>query len=97
MANLKTYDVTFHTLDGKSIIKRNVNSEHNNERVWEDAVERFDTDHLFIRMNDKTLVSLLRTAIVRIDMTELESDQEKSQDRRDEFRNAIYTLGQMGL
>ena len=68
---MTTYDVTFNTVDGKSLIKRNVQSDHENARVWEDAVERFDADHLYIKMNDKTMVSLLRRAVVRIDMTEL--------------------------
>jgi len=94
---MNTYDVTFHTVDGKAIVKRNVQSEHNNERVWEDAVEKFDADHVFIRMNEATLVSLLRRAIVRIDMTEVPSEEQKKQNRRDEFRDAIYTMGQMGL
>ena len=74
---MTTYDVTFNTVDGKSLIKRNVESDHENVRVWEDAVERFDADHLYIKMNDKTMVSLLRRAVVRIDMTELPSDVEK--------------------
>ena len=94
---MTTYDVTFNTVDGKSLIKRNVQSDHENARVWEDAVERFDADHLYIKMNDKTMVSLLRRAVVRIDMTELPSDVEKRANRRDEFRNAMYTLSQIGL
>ena len=94
---MTTYDVTFNTVDGKSLIKRNVESDHENVRVWEDAVERFDADHLYIKMNDKTMVSLLRRAVVRIDMTELPSDVEKRANRRDEFRNAMYTLSQIGL
>lgn len=94
---MTTYDVTFNTVDGKSLIKRNVESDHENARVWEDAVERFDVDHLYIKMNDKTMVSLLRRAVVRIDMTELPSDVEKKANRRDEFRNAMYTLSQIGL
>ena len=94
---MTTYDVTFNTVDGKSLIKRNVESDHENARVWEDPVERFDADHLYIKMNDKTMVSLLRRAVVRIDMTELPSDVEKKANRRDEFRNAMYTLSQIGL
>ncbi|MEN3087855.1 chromosome partitioning protein ParB [Lacticaseibacillus paracasei] len=94
---MTTYDVTFNTVDGKSLIKRNVESDHENARVWEDTVERFDADHLYIKMNDKTMVSLLRRAVVRIDMTELPSDVEKKANRRDEFRNAMYTLSQIGL
>ena len=35
---MTTYDVTFNTVDGKSLIKRNVQSDHENARVWEDAV-----------------------------------------------------------
>ena len=95
--HMTTYDVTFNTVDGKSLIKRNVQSDHENARVWEDVVERFDADHLYIKMNDKTMVSLLRRAVVRIDMTELPSDVEKRANRRDEFRNAMYTLSQIGL
>ena len=94
---MTTYDVTFNTVDGKSLIKRNVQSDHDNARVWEAAVERFAADHLYIKMNDKTMVSLLRRAVVRIDMTELPSDVEKRANRRDEFRNAMYTLSQIGL
>ena len=67
---MTTYDVTFNTVDGKSLIKRNVQSDHENARVWEDAVERFDADHLYIKMNDKTMVSLLRRAVVRLPQQE---------------------------
>lgn len=95
--HMTTYDVTFNTVDGKSLIKRNVESDHENARVWKDVVERFDADHLYIKMNDKTMVSLLRRAVVRIDMTELPSDVEKKANRRDIFRNAMYILSQIGL
>lgn len=91
------YDVTFNTMDGKSIIKRNVVSEHDNERVWEDACEKFDETHLYIKMNENTLVNLLRNAIVRIDITKVEAPIEKKDKRRDEFREAVYTLSEMGL
>ena len=30
---MTTYDVTFNTVDGKSLIKRNVQSDHENARV----------------------------------------------------------------
>ena len=36
----KVYDVAFHTIDGKAIIKRGVTSEHTDEHVWEDAARK---------------------------------------------------------
>ena len=44
--HMTTYDVTFNTVDGKSLIKRNVQSDHENARVWEDAVERLSLIHI---------------------------------------------------
>ncbi|MBU3851878.1 MAG: chromosome partitioning protein ParB [Candidatus Paralactobacillus gallistercoris] len=93
----KVYDVTFHTSDGKAIIKRGVYSEHTDEHIWEDAVEKFDADHIYIKMNDKTLVCLTRKYIVRIDMTTVEGPVEKAIKRNDEFQNVIYTFSKMGL
>ncbi|MFC6182350.1 chromosome partitioning protein ParB [Lactiplantibacillus daowaiensis] len=91
------YDVTFHTLDGGSIIRRGVYSERDENHVWEDAVEAQDADHLYIRMNGKTLTSLLRRAVVRIDMQQVEGDADKQTRRRDEFVDVVNQLSQMGL
>lgn len=93
----KVYDVAFHTIDGKAIIKRGVTSEHTDEHVWEDAAEKFDDNHIYVRMNDKTLVCLNRKYIVRIDMTAVEGPIEKAIKRRDEFQNVVYTFSEMGL
>lgn len=93
----KVYDVAFHTIDGKTIIKRSVSSEHIDEHIWEDAVEKFDNEHIYIRMNNKTLVCLNRKYIVRIDITTVEGPLEKALKRRDEFQDVVYTFSEMGL
>ncbi|ATO43349.1 chromosome partitioning protein ParB [Loigolactobacillus coryniformis] len=95
MANY--YDVTFNTIDGKAFIKRNVASDLPATKVWQDACEKVEADNLYIMMNDKTLVNLVRHHIVRIDMTELDTPLEKRARRQDQFFNTVNSLANIGL
>ncbi|KRN29173.1 hypothetical protein IV38_GL000052 [Lactobacillus selangorensis] len=91
------YDVCFNTSDGKSLIKRNVVSERTDGTAWQDACEKVDPEFVQISMNDKTLVSLRRIAIIRIDMKKIDAPDEKRLKREDQFQDAVYTLSNIGL
>ncbi|WP_420798078.1 chromosome partitioning protein ParB [Loigolactobacillus backii] len=93
----KYFDITFHEIDGKAIIKRNIYSEATETAVWQDACKKVTADNLYIEMNDTTLVNLLRNCVVRIDMTEVPGPTAKRSQRQDEFRDAVNTLSNIGL
>jgi len=45
------YDITFHELSGKSIIKRSVPSDKTNFDAWQDACAAIEPDFLHILVN----------------------------------------------
>lgn len=94
---IKYYDLTFHELSGKSVIKREVASEKEAFLAWQDACESFDENVLNIRINEDTFVSLNRRYVVRIDAEEVDGPVEKQIRRRDEIMGVVNTLSNMGL
>lgn len=93
----KFYNVKFHTVDGATIIKRGIVSAKTGADIWHDAVESYDDDFICLKINDKTLVDLRRTNIVRIVMTEVDGPIAKREKQRDEIRAAVNTLAEIGL
>jgi hypothetical protein len=91
------YDVTFHELSGKSVIKREVASEKDAFEAWQDACESYDKEVLNIRINEDTFVSLNRRYVVRIDVEEVDGPVEKQIRRRDEIMGVVNTLSNMGF
>jgi hypothetical protein len=91
------YDVTFHELSGKSVIKREVASEKDAFEAWQDACESYDKEVLNIRINEDTFVSLNRKYVVRIDVEEVDGPVEKQIRRRDEIMGVVNTLSNMGF
>ena len=49
---MKYYDVTFHELSGKTVVKRDIPSEKNGFDVWKDACADYNENELFILIND---------------------------------------------
>ena len=45
---MKYYDVTFHELSGKTVVKRDIPSEKNGFDVWKDACADYNENELFI-------------------------------------------------
>ncbi|MGH1841399.1 hypothetical protein ABE867_11825 [Enterococcus gallinarum] len=89
---MKYYDITFHELSGKNVIKRSVPSDKANF----DACVAIDQEFLQILVNGNA-VSLNRRYIVRIDCQEVEDPTEKAITTKDELAGVINTLSNMGF
>ena len=52
------YDITFHELSGKTVIKRNVPSEKAGFEAWQDACAQVTEKEIQLLVNDGTYVSM---------------------------------------
>ncbi|MCI1904038.1 hypothetical protein QUW13_01380 [Enterococcus hirae] len=95
MANF--YDVHFHMSDGKQIIKRQVYSEKEFIKAWEDACLEVHPTELVIKVNEETLIHVNRSHIVRIDAAKVDGPAEKRLRRQDELVNTVKMLSDMGF
>jgi hypothetical protein len=93
---MKYYDITFHELSGKSVIKRSVPSDKTNFDAWQDACVAIDQEFLQILVEGNA-VSLNRRYVVRIDCQEVEDPTEKAITAKDELAGVINTLSNMGF
>lgn len=91
------YDVTFHELSGKTVVKREIISDKQPFQVWEDACDSFTENELNIRINSDTFVTLNRQFVVRIDAVEVEGPVDKKIKRHDEIMGVVNTLSNMGF
>lgn len=91
------YDITFHELRGKSVVKRNVPSDKEGFDAWQDACVKISDQELSILINDGTYVTLNRKFIVRIDTQEVSDPTEKVLSRKDEIIGVVNTLSNMGF
>lgn len=91
------YDVTFHELSGKSVVKREIISDKDPFDVWEDACVSFSKDVLNIRVNEEAFITLNRRFIVRVDVQEVEGPVDKKIKRHDEIVGVVNTLSNMGF
>lgn len=94
---VKYYDVTFHELGGKAVVKRQVMSERKPFEAWEDACEMVTEKVLTIRVNEATYVTLNRKFVVRIDAEVVDGPVDKKIKHRDELVNFVNTLSNMGI
>lgn len=93
----KYYDVTFHELSGKTVIKREIISEKEPFDVWQDACLSYTDQVLRLLVNESTYVTLNRQYIVRIDVEEVEGPVDKRMKRYDELMGVVNTLSNMGF
>lgn len=91
------YDVTFHELSGKSVVKREIISDKESFDVWQDACVTFTDDELTIQVNEDTFVTLNRRFVVRIDVTIVDGPVDKKIKRHDEIMGVVNTLSNMGF
>lgn len=91
------YDVTFHELSGKSVVKREIISEKEPFNVWQDACVSFSPDELNIQVNEDTFVTLNRRFVVRMDVEEVADPVDKKIKRHDEIMGVVNTLSNMGF
>ncbi|MEN2256185.1 hypothetical protein, partial [Enterococcus faecium] len=69
---MKYYDVTFHELSGKTVVKLDIPSEKNGFDVSKDACSDYNENELFILINDGAYVTMNRKFIFRIDTEQVE-------------------------
>ncbi len=74
---MKYYDITFHELSGKNVIKRSIPSDKENFSAWEDACVAIEPDFLHLLV-DGVAVSLNRRYIVRIDCQVTDPTEKRS-------------------
>lgn len=91
------YDVTFHELSGKSVVKREIISDKESFDVWQDACITFTDDELNIQVNEDTFVTLNRRFVVRIDVEIVDGPVDKKIKRHDEIMGVVNTLSNMGF
>lgn len=91
------YDVVFHELSGKAVVKRQIMSEREPFDAWMDACESFTEKSLNIRVNEATYVTLTRKFVVRIEVNKVDGPVDKKIKHRDELINVVNTLSNMGL
>ncbi|MEY8445807.1 hypothetical protein [Enterococcus ratti] len=91
------YDVTFHELSGKTVIKRNIPSEKEGFEAWQDACIKLTDTEIQILVNDGTYITMNRQFIVRIDVEEVVDPTEKVLSRKDEIMGVVNTLSNMGF
>lgn len=93
---MKYYDVTFHELSGKSVVKRDIPSDQDSFSVWREACVDVTDNEIHLLVNGQAVI-LNRQYIVRIDCEEVEDPTEKAMSRKDELAGVITTLSNMGL
>lgn len=91
------YDITFHELSGKNVVKREVISDKEPFDAWQDACVSFTDKVLNIRVNEEAFVSLNRRYVVRIDIEEVDGPVDKKIKRHDEIMGVVNTLSNMGF
>ncbi|MGM0126228.1 hypothetical protein IGI37_003657 [Enterococcus sp. AZ194] len=94
---MKYYDITFHELSGKNVVKRSVPSSASGFEVWKDACVSYTEEEILLLVNEGTYVTLKRQYIVRIDAKEVEGPVEKLVSRQDEIMGVVNTLSNMGF
>lgn len=93
----KYYDVSFHELSGKSVIKREIISDKEPFEVWKDACASYTDSEMNISINENTFITLSRQFVVRVDVTEVDGPVDKKMKRRDEIMGVVNTLSNMGF
>lgn len=91
------YDVTFHELSGKTVVKRSVISKRKAFDVWQDACVSFTDAALHILINEETYITLNRDYVVRIDVKRVDDPLDRKIKRQDEVMGVVNTLSNMGF
>ncbi|WP_122645878.1 hypothetical protein [Enterococcus mediterraneensis] len=93
---MKYYDVTFHGLSGRGIIKRTIPSEKEPFDVWQDACVKITEDELQLLVNE-TYIIVNRHHLARIDIEEVTDPTDEAMKRKDELTEVISALTNMGF
>ncbi|MDR2832350.1 MAG: hypothetical protein LBV67_01385 [Streptococcaceae bacterium] len=83
----KFYDIAFHVLNDRVLVKKNVYSEKDAFDAWQDACVGMDEKNLRLFVDDQ-YITLDRAFIVRVDVRNVEDPVEKDM-KRNEVVNEI--------
>lgn len=93
---MKYYDVTFHGLTGRTVVKRTMPSAKDPFEAWQDACVKVTETELCVLVNEGYVI-INRKFLARIDVEEVKDPIEEAQKRKDEVTNVINTLSNMGF
>lgn len=93
---MKYYDITFHGVSGRAVIKRTVPSERPPFEAWQDACVKVTNDELQLLINESCII-IMRKFLARIDVEEVKDPIDQAKKRKDEVVNVINTLSNMGF
>lgn len=91
------YDVAFHELNGKTIIKKSIISKKKPFDVWHDACVSYTEDILCIMVNEDTFITLNRKYVTRIDVKRVINPVDKKIKTQDEVIGIVNSLSNMGF
>ena len=89
---MKYYDITFHGVSGRAVVKRTVPS----DKAPFDACTKVTATELQLMVN-KSNVIIYRQHLARIDVEEVTDPIDQAQKRKDEFMTVVNTLSNMGF
>ncbi|MDR2465562.1 MAG: hypothetical protein LBD38_04730 [Streptococcaceae bacterium] len=92
----KYYDIAFHLLNDRTLVKKEVYSELESFDVWQDACAKVDEKNLYLFVDDQ-FITVDRQYIVRIDARIVENPVDKGMKRRELTEGVVKKLTDMGF
>jgi hypothetical protein len=90
------YDIAFHVLNDRVLVKKQVASDREPFDAWMDACAKITDDQLMIFV-DNQYITLDRRFIVRVDARSVEGQVEKDFKRKENMQTVVKTLSDMGF
>ena len=92
----KYYDIAFHILNDRVLVKKQVFSDKEPFDAWQDACVSIDDKHLHLFVDDQ-YITLNRTYIVRIDVRNVQDPLDKSMKRNETVNEIKKKVTDWGL
>ncbi|SJZ96043.1 hypothetical protein SAMN02745116_01968 [Pilibacter termitis] len=92
----KYYNVAFHVLNDRVLVKKEVYSEKEPFDVWEDACTKVSEKHLYLFVDDQ-FITLDRQYVVRVDVREVDNPMDKEMKRKGLAEGVVQKLSDMGF
>ena len=92
----KYYNIAFHVLNDRVLVKKDVYSEKDAFDAWEDACVSMDDNTLRVFVDDQ-YITLNRKYIVRIDVRNVEDPVDKDRKRKEIVNEAMKKVSDWGI
>lgn len=92
----KYYDIAFHVLNDRVLVKKQVSSDKEVYDAWKDACAKIDDDFLYLFVDDQ-YITLTRSYIVRIDVREVSNPIDKEMRRKETASAVVQKISDMGF